>query len=159
VQDLIWGEKSPAIVAIALKFNDRSHFFSSLGYVWVRDAVQSSSPFLSLVITFNLPLFMRRSPTDRINANASTNLGYWHIRCSNWITYIYFVLLSLLGINGLGGLPLFTALCLGWNKSASATTVFLSLLSQWSILTLLTLQITRQLRKAGESTSMLCLRK
>jgi len=39
------------------------------------------------------------------------------------------------------------------NAKVSATTVFLALLGQWSVVVLLTLRLTRQLRQAGESGS------
>ncbi len=43
----------------------------------------------------------------------------------------------------------------GWVavKNASITTVFMAVLGQWLTLTLLGVQMTRQLRRAGESTT------
>jgi hypothetical protein len=38
-------------------------------------------------------------------------------------------------------------------EQASASTIFLALLGQWSIFTLCTLRMTRQLRSSGESSS------
>jgi hypothetical protein len=52
------------------------------------------------------------------------------------------------------GLWLFTPFAWASIEHASATSIFLALLGQWSILTLFSLQMTRQLRRAGESASI-----
>lgn len=155
VQDLIWGEKSPAIGAIAINLV----IASAILIPWTIFGVQESDKlpaFLSLVITFNLVLIYAviAQLIVLMQTQAQT---FWVIGTLGTViglpTFI-FVLLSLLGINRLGGLPLFTVFAWAGIKYASATTVFLSVLSQWGILTLFTFQITRQLRKAGESTSI-----
>lgn len=154
VQDLIWGEKSPAIVAIALNLMIAATLLAPWAMFGLEEQYKVPA-FLSLVFTFNLALIY--AAIAQLIVLMQTQAQIWVIGTLGAViglpTFI-FVLLSLLGINGLGGLPLFTLFAWAGIKSASATTVFLSVLSQWGILTLLTLQIIRQLRKAGESTSI-----
>lgn len=153
MQDLIWGEKSPAIGAIAINLV----IGATILIPWIVFGFQESDKlpaFLSLVISFNLTLIYA-AIAQLILLMRTQKQTLWVICTIGTVILLPLVTTSLLSPipSSNSGLWLFTPFAWAGIKSASATTVFLSLLVQWSILTLLTLQITRQLRKAGESAS------
>ncbi len=153
VQDLIWGEKNPAILAIAINLA----IVSTILIPWIIFGFQESDKlpaFLSLLISFNLTLIYA-AITQLIVLMRIQKQTLWVIGTLGTVILLPLVITSLLSLipSKNLGLWLFTPFAWAGIKSASATTVFLSVLVQWGILTLLTLQITRQLRKAGESIS------
>lgn len=154
VQDLIWGEKSPAIGALAI-----SLVIGSIILIpWIIFGFQESDKlpaFLSLVISFNLTLIYA-AIAQLILLMRTQKQTLWVICTIGTVILLPLVTTSLLSPvpSSNPGLWLFTPFAWAGIKNASTTTIFLSVLVQWGILTLLTLQITRQLRKAGESTSI-----
>lgn len=153
VQDLIWGEKSPAFVALALNL--------AIAYTtlvpWIVFGLQQDVKIpvlLGLVISFNLTLIYA-ALTQLILLMRVQKQELWVIGTLGALTGLPLVILGLVSFDPtkILGLWLFTPFAGAAIQYASTVTVFLVLLGQWSILTLLTLQMTRQIRRVGESAS------
>ena len=153
VQDLIWGEKSPAIVAIALNLIITATFLAPWAMFGLEEQYKVPA-LLSLLISFNLILIY--AAIAHLIVLRQTQKQIWVVGTLSAVILLPTFLggfLSFFAPLKIVGLALFTPFAWAAIESASATTVFLSLLVQWGGLTLLTLQIIRQLRTAGESTS------
>lgn len=152
VSDLVWGEKSPALVAIAINLA----IASVILIPWIVFSQESDKlqVFLSLVISCNLTLIYA-AITQLIVLMPLQKQSLWVIGTLGAVIGLPTVIVVFLFSNPskTPGLWLITPFAGFAIRHATTTTVFLSLLGQWGILTLLTLQITRQLRKAGESAS------
>lgn len=150
--DLVWGEKSPALVAIAINLAIASIIL--IPWIVFSQDSHKLQVCLSLVISCNLTLIYA-AITQLIMLMPLQKQSLWVIGTLGVViglpTVIVFFLFS--APSKTSGLWLVTPFAGFAIEYASATTVFLALLGQWSILTLLTLPITRQLRKAGESAS------
>jgi hypothetical protein len=159
IQDLIWGEKSPGLVAIAINFL----LTAAIWLPWIvlgLGQVESNKDFtvpmalLGLLLTLNVILiyvaiaqvmvFMSRWKQSAcivgtVGVLVGGLLAIWATMGMSPLEMPFLWLLSPLPIVAL--------------TNATATTIFLGLLTQLGILGLLTLQLTRQFRKMGESTS------
>jgi hypothetical protein len=159
IQDLIWGEKSPALVAIAINFLLTVAIWLPwivLGLRQIESNKDLTVPMalLGLLLTLNVILIYV--------AIAQVMLFMSRWKQSAWIVGTVGVLVGALlaiwatmGISPLN-LPflwLLSPLPIVALTHASATTLFLGVLTQLGILGLLTLQLTRQFRKLGKSTS------
>jgi hypothetical protein len=154
VRDLVWGEKSPALVAIALNLV----IATTILVPWIVFGLEEGNklPVLfSLVISINLTLIYA-AIAQLIVFLRTQKQGLWVTGTVGAVALLPPVILGLLSLypDKAPGLWLFTPFAWASIGHASATTVFLALLGQWSLLTLFTLQMTRQLRRAGESASM-----
>jgi hypothetical protein len=159
IQDLIWGEKSPALVAIAINFLLTAAIWLPwivLGLRQVESNKDLTAPMalLGLLLTLNVILIYV--------AIAQVMLFMSRWKQSAWIVGTVGVLVgALLAIWATMGMSpldmpflwLLSPLPIVAFTNASATTLFLGLLTQLGILGLLTLQLTRQFRKLGNSTS------
>ncbi|HEY9609602.1 MAG TPA: ABC transporter permease, partial [Allocoleopsis sp.] len=159
MQDLIWGEKSPVLVAIAINFLLTAAIWLpwvvlGLGQVESNKDLTVPKALLGLLLTLNViliyaaiaqvMLFMSRWQQSvcivgTVGVLGGALLGIWATMGISPLHLPFLWLLSPLPIVAL--------------THASATTIFLGLLAQVSILGLLTLQLTRQFRKLGNSTS------
>lgn len=152
MSDLVWGEKSPALVAIAINLA----ITSAILVPWIVFSQDSNKlqAFLSLVISCNLTLIYA-AITQLIMLMRTQKQALWVIGTLGAVIGLPTVIVIFLSASPskIPGLWLVTPFAGAAIEYASATTVFLALLGQWSILTLFTLQITRQLKKVGESTS------
>jgi hypothetical protein len=153
VQDLVWGEKSPALISIALNLA----IAAAMLVPWIMFVLQDIDKlpaFFSLVIGLNLILICG-AIAQMILFMRTQKQVLWVIGTVSAVILLPPVMLSLLSLypHKTPALWLFTPFAWASIEQVSATTVFLALLGQWSILTLCTLQITRQLRQSGESAS------
>jgi hypothetical protein len=159
VPDLMWGEKSPTLVAIAINLLISAAIWIPW-IVWGSGQAQSQDNFTTPIVLLGLLLTINVILIYAAIAQLMLFMNRW--QQSFWIV-------STVGV--LGGVPLAIWATFGispldmpymWLLSplpiltlvnASASTIFLSVLAQLSILGLLTLRLTQQLRKAGESAS------
>lgn len=152
-RDLIWGEKSPALLAIALN----AAIVATMLVPWIAFHLQPIDKLpacLSLVIGLNLIL---------IYAAVAQLLAFMRTqKQALWVTGMVSAsillppsILSLLSLTPYKApaLWLFTPFAWAAIEKASATSIFLSVLAQWGVLVLSTLQVSRQLKRAGESGS------
>lgn len=153
IRDLIWGEKSPALVTIALNLAIASTMlvpwiFTQLdGRDWIpalTNLVISASLILVYAAIAQLVVFMR-----------TQKQGLWIIGTLAALVILPPVILGLLAIEPSQAplLWLFTAFPYATIRYTSISSTFLALLGQFSVLALCTLQISRQVKIAGESAS------
>lgn len=160
MQDLIWGEKSPALLAIAINLLITATiwvpwFFLWPHEVWHDNFHQLQQALLGLLLTMNLILIYA--------AFVEVTLYMKKSQQALWITGIFgaLIILSLFSwgvlriepLKIMSFLFLFSPLPALALLNTSGTTIFLGLLAQLSVLGLLILQLTRQLKKVGESAS------
>jgi hypothetical protein len=145
MSDLVWGEKSPALVAIAINLAITSAILVS----WIVFSQNSHQlqAFLSLVIICNLTL-VYAAITQLIMLMRTQKQALWVISTLGAVIGLPTVIVTFLSASPskIPGLWLVTPFAGAAIEYASTTTVFLALLGQWSILTLFTFQITRQLK-------------
>lgn len=151
VRDLIWGENSPAVVAIAANCG----ITFAILVPWILLGLQGKDKLpalFGLVISLTLSLIYA-AIAQLVLLMRTQKQALWIAGTLGAVLLLPPIILALLSFDPhqSSGLWLFTAFPWASIEQASATTVFLALLGQWSVLTLLTLQITRQLRRAGES--------
>ncbi|MCA1993125.1 MAG: hypothetical protein LDL41_13970 [Coleofasciculus sp. S288] len=159
VQDLIWGEKSPALVAIAINFLLTAAIWVPWillvpHEVWQEENIKLHQALLGLLLTLNLILIYAAIVELMVFMSKSKQLMWLLVIVGGGI-----VLPLVIGLN-LGIEPinmpfiwLFSPLPILTLVNASIPTVLLGVLAQLGVLSLLTLQLTRQLQKAGESTT------
>lgn len=152
MSDLVWSEKSPALVAIAINLA----IASVILIPWIVFSQESDklTVFLNLVISCNLTLIYA-AITQLLMLMRTQKQSLWVIGTLGAVIGLPTVIVVFLfsDPSKIPGLWLVTPLAGFAIRYATATTVFLALLGEWSVVTLFTLQITRQLRKAGESAS------
>lgn len=153
IRDLIWGEKSPAIVAITLNLAIASTMLVPWIFVQLKGsdkycAIATLALTISLILVYaaiaQLVVFMR-----------TQKQGLWIIGTLAALVILPPVILGLLALEPSEAplLWLFTAFPYAAIKYTSISSTFLALLGQFSVLALCTLQISRQVKIAGESAS------
>lgn len=152
VQDLVWGEKSPSLVAMALNLLIASAMVVPWILLWP-DKYKTPA-LLTVLLSLNLLLIYAclaqvmlflKTPKRTLWA-ASTVAG---------LIFLPPMVFSLLSVtpDKVPAVWLFSALSWMAVKDASTTTVFMALVAQWLMLTLSGMQLKRQMRQAGESAS------
>lgn len=157
LQDLMFDEKSPALVAIAINLA----ISAAIWIPWILlfpqnivPRVENNKAILALLLSANLVLIcaaiaqlilLMKTRKPQIGAAVAVSavlilpgaimvaLGITFKNNPNWW------LISAFPVFGI--------------EKASTTAIFLTILGQWSVLALLSLQLNRQLRKAGDSAS------
>ncbi len=153
VRDLVWGEKSPALVAIALNLVIAATTLT--GWItFVLQPVDKLPAFFSLIIGANL-ILIYAAIAQLLMFMRTQKQALWVTGTVGAAIALPPVILSLLSLfpDKAPGLWLFTPFASLSIEQASVSTIFLALLGQWSIFTLCTLRMTRQLQRAGESNS------
>ena len=155
LQDLIWGEKSPAVLAIAVNLAITTAIWMPWVLLWP-EGEEKIAAFGGMLICANLILiygaiaqlvllskFPKRGSLATSTVFASIGLPIFIVLVSSHadkIVPIYWMFAVFGGA--------FWAI-----GEASAIGIFMAILGQWSMLGLLNFQLTRQLRKLGESHS------
>lgn len=153
LQDLVWGEKSPAIVAIALNLAIAAAMLTPW-IVFVLQPIDKLPAFVTLVIGANL-ILIYAAIAQLLVFMRTQKQSLWVTGTVGAAISLPAAILSLLSLSPekAAGLWLFTPFAWTSIEHASMSTIFLALLGQWSIFTLCTLRMTRQLQRAGESAS------
>ncbi|HEY9794643.1 MAG TPA: hypothetical protein V6D30_03300 [Leptolyngbyaceae cyanobacterium] len=155
VQDLIWGEKSPAVGAIAINLIIASLPVVSWILLWNVGLDHKLTALSGLVLILNL-ILLYAALTQLMLLMKTPKRTIWAAGTVVSAIFLPPLILSMLSLNpgqNGGGLWLFTAFPWYAVEKASATLICQVLFVHWSILGVLTLQLTRQLRRAGESAS------
>ncbi|NET06071.1 MAG: ABC transporter permease [Symploca sp. SIO2B6] len=154
VPDLIWGEKSPAVVAMAINIVIVAIPLVTWSLFGPFDSDEKTQ--MLFCVAFFVSLMMIYATITQIMLMMRTS------KRSVWATgtIVAAVLLppTILGVLGIdpyhNTIPwLFSTFPWAAIESAAINTMFMALLAQLSVLTLLNLQLRRQLRIAGESAS------
>ncbi|MGK7877834.1 MAG: hypothetical protein AB4426_32375 [Xenococcaceae cyanobacterium] len=150
-KDLIWGEKSPSTLAIAL------NLLIVTGYIlpsMVIFSLKSSTipVLLGLLLSANIILIYAAIAQLMLLMKTRKRL-IWAAATVGALMILPIVCFGFFGI-GPEDTPwmwFFSFLPMAATKYAMTKTVFMSLLSQWLAIALVGFKMTRQLRKAGES--------
>lgn len=158
-QDLIWGEKSPTLVAIAINLLISAAIWVpwivlGLGQAKSQDNFTTPIALLGLFLTINVILIYAAIAQVMLFMNRWQQ-SLWIVSTVGILAGVPLAIAATFGISPLempfmwllSPLPILTLV------NASAPIIVLSFFAQLSILGLLTLRLTRQLRKAGESAS------
>jgi hypothetical protein len=151
MRDLVWGDKSPALLAIALNLLIAAVTFTPWIASWSNLGQQFQAlATIALGVTFVLicAAIAQMMLFARHQRRAILAMG-----TVSGALFLPPILLSALGFSPYKAplLWLFTAFAFGALEHVSAMTVVFSFLGHLTILSTLTMQITRQLQKAGES--------
>jgi len=153
VKDLVWGEKSPAIVAVAINLAISASILIPWILLWRASRYQISA-FSGLLLSLSLILIyaeiaqlMLLMKTPKRAAFASAAVAAVIV-----LPPIAFGLLAL-SPQKMAGIWLFSAIPMVAVEHAASITILLSLMGQWLAVTLLGLQLRRQLVHAGESAT------
>ncbi|HEY9692061.1 MAG TPA: hypothetical protein V6D15_07640 [Oculatellaceae cyanobacterium] len=151
LQDLIWGEKSPAIVAIGINLAISAVMLISWALFSAASDYKRAS-LLSVVLSINV-ILIYAGITQIMLLMKTPKQGIWAASTVSGLIILPPIILQVLSIepDKQPLLWLFSAFSWAAVKEASTTAVLMAVLSQWLGLTLLGLQLRRQLQKAGES--------
>ncbi|MBD2524006.1 ABC transporter permease subunit [Nostoc sp. FACHB-133] len=164
-RDLIWAEKSPALVAIAINLaivtipllvwisitsvfdTDYSHNgagndFNSLK---VLSSVALSISIIMIYATIAQLILLLKTPKR----------SFWAIGTIGTVTFLPPMILEFLGISSWKHPTVWLFSTFPWSaiQYSGVTTIFMAFLAQLSVLALLNFQLTKQVRLAGESAT------
>jgi hypothetical protein len=151
--DLIWSDKSPAVVAIALNFLSSVIILTP----WALLEKSENNGYLGVIFCLNL-ILIYAAITQLFLFTKTRNQEIWAACTVGSAILLPPLILSMLLLTPEKAPILWLALTFGgfWSSSsvaASGNTILLSILSQWTVLVLLNLKLRSQLKLAGESAS------
>jgi len=159
LKDLIWGERSPSVVAIAL--NLAIALACLVGWIlfWP-EGTEKLKPIAGLLLSSSL-ILIYATIAQMILFMKSSKRAAWTLLTLVALTIGFPIALAIISPSGASSAPsgivavllLFSPFQWVALKEVSALTIALSILAEWAILAGLNLRLTRQLRKAGESES------
>ncbi|MEG4307921.1 MULTISPECIES: hypothetical protein [unclassified Microcoleus] len=157
--DLVWSEKSPAVVAIAINLLSSSFILLSGLILIDRGEFEKShtSIFWNVILGINL-ILIYATITQLFLFLKTRNQEIWAVGTISGAILLPPVILSMLLLTPEKN-PVFwlsSTFPIFWSFSpdiGSGTTILISILSQWTVLLLLNLKLRSQLRLAGESAS------
>jgi hypothetical protein len=154
VLDLIWSEKSPAIVAIAINLLNSVIILTP----WMLFQKNETNGFWCVICCLNL-ILIYAAITQLFLFTKTRNQEIWAAGTVSSAILLPPLVLSMLLLTPEKApfLWFFSTLFAGFGFSsslaASGNTILLSILSQWTVLVLLNLKLKSQLKLAGESAS------
>ncbi len=154
VQDLIGGEKSPALMTIALNLAIAITPFLVWISLWPGDSIDKTKAFLA--VAFFVTLMMIYATLAQLMLLMKTQKrSLWAAGTITALVVLPPIILGFFGLDAYKNPTLWLFSTFPWlaMENAATTTIFMALLGEWSVLVLLNLRLTRQLRQAGESAS------
>ena len=153
ILDLIWSDKSPAVVAIALNFLSSVIILTP----WALLEKPEINKFWGVICCLNLVLIYA-AITQLFLFTKTRNQEILAACTVGGAIFLPPLILSLLLLTPQKAPILWLSLTYSafwplWSVAASENTILLSILSQWSVLVLLNLKLRSQLKLAGESAS------
>ena len=154
MQDLIWGEKSPAVVAIDFNLLIVAFLFVPTVLLVSREPSAQMEMLFGLLLNVRLILICATIAQLMLLMKARKR-ALWAAGTVGSVIILPILTLAFLSVETYS-MPvpfLFTAISFAAVKETTATSIFVALLSQFSVLVLLNLRLRQQLLKAGESAS------
>ncbi|HEY9302220.1 MAG TPA: hypothetical protein VIQ31_38810, partial [Phormidium sp.] len=157
IKDLIFGEKSPALVAIVINLGIAIALISLWSLSSAAEFKYKTAILVSLAFAFTLIMLYAVLTQLLLFVRIKNNI-IWAIGALSAIIFLPVIVLVVFQINpdrSMGFLWYFSLLApiaTYWEKT-SAMQVFVAALGQWTVVGLLTAQLTRKLRLAGESAT------
>ncbi|MEG4073231.1 hypothetical protein QUA30_10990 [Microcoleus sp. Pol14C2] len=151
--DLIWSDKSPAVVAIAINFLSSVIILTP----WALLEKSENNGFWGVIFCLNL-ILIYAAITQLFLFTKTRNQEIWAACTVGGAILLPPLILSMLLLTPEKAPLLWLCSTFGgfWSSSslaASGNTIWLSILSQWTVLVLLNLKLRSQLRLAGQSAS------
>jgi hypothetical protein len=152
VQDLLWGEKSPSLVAVALNLLVACAMVVPWILLWPDE--YKTPALLTVLLSVNL-LLICACVAQLMLFLKTPKRTLWAASTVAGLIFLPPIVFNLLSVtpHKLPAVWLFSAFAWTAAKDATTTTVLMVLLGQWLVLILSGMQLTRQLRQAGESAS------
>jgi hypothetical protein len=153
MQDLIWGEKSPAVVAVALNVAIASSILIPWILLWP-DSEYKIPGLMAVLVSMSLTLVYAAIAQLMLLMKVQKRASFAAATVGGLIVLppIIFGLLSVYPSENAAAW-LFSAFPWASVEFATASSVLVAIVGQSLAFTLLSLQLTRQLRKAGESAT------
>ncbi|OZH51396.1 hypothetical protein AFK68_31270 [Hydrocoleum sp. CS-953] len=152
-EDLIWGEKSPPLVAIAINVVITGVILIS-GILLINGIILPA--ILTLILSLNL-ILIYAAITQLVLLMKVKNPKNWAVGILGSLITLPPIALSLLSITPGNSPNLWLLSTFPWlsfpNNSLAITPMLMTIIAHWSVLTLLTLQLTRKIQKLGVSDS------
>ena len=153
IRDLIWGEQSPAIVAIALNLA----ITAIILIPWIISTDNSNKLLVLMALVLSSSFILVCAAIAQLVVFKQTQKqGLWITVALCAAIILPPLTLGLLSVD-IATAPtlwLFTVFAFAAIKNAGISSIFLALLGQLSLLSLCSVQITCQLKKAGVSNSL-----
>ncbi|MFE1746463.1 ABC transporter permease [Coleofasciculus sp. H7-2] len=153
VQDLVWGDKSPSVVAVALNLLIASTIVVPWILLWSASAYKASA-LATILLSVNL-ILIYAGVAQLMLFMKTPKRSLWAASTVAGLIILPPVIFSLLSLAPakMPGIWLFSVFSLAAVKDAAAPSLGLAVLGQWLMFSLLSIQTARQLRQAGESAS------
>lgn len=154
IRDLMWGEKSPSVVAIALNLFIVAALFVPATLIFA-EAGDRNQIILALLYTISFLLICATISQVMLLMKTSKR-AFWAAGTVAAAIILPPMILGVLSINpgeNGGGLWLLTPFALDAIRYASINVIVSTLLAQFAFFGFLNFQLTRQLKKTGESAS------
>ncbi len=158
LQDLVFGEKSPAIVAIVINLLIATTpimiwiLFSPTNFY--NDNVDKSKVLLSIVLGFSLMLIYA-TIAQMMLLIKNPKRYVWAVGTIGVAMFLPSIILSVLGVSPSENPTLWLFSTFPWAaiQYSETTTIFMALLADFTILALLNFQLNRQVKVLGESAT------
>ncbi|NER48364.1 MAG: ABC transporter permease subunit [Symploca sp. SIO1A3] len=159
IQDLIWGEKSPVLVAVGINLLITAVIWIPW-VLWIpeallqQDNLTTLKAFFSVLLTMNL-ILLYGAINQLVLFLKTSKPELWATGVIGTVIALPFVISGILGVEvmQMPFLLMFSPFPMLALVNGSLTTVFFGLLAQLGVVGLLSLQLTKKLQKAGESES------
>ncbi|MEH2241732.1 ABC transporter permease subunit [Nostoc sp.] len=164
-QDLIWAEKSPALVAIAINLTIvtipwlvwlplTSIVDANDGRTWMVNEIDRFKVLLTIALSINL-MMIYATIAQLILLLKTPKRSFWAIGTLGAAVFLPPMILELIGISSWKHSTVWMFTTFPWAavEYAGVTTVFMALLADLSVLALLNFQLARQVKLAGESAT------
>ncbi|MEH1801451.1 MAG: ABC transporter permease subunit [Nostoc sp.] len=164
-QDLIWVEKSPALVAIAINLTIitipwlvwislTSVFDANDSQTWLSSDMNKFKVLLAIALSISL-MMIYATIAQLILLLKTPKRSFWAMGTLGAAMFLPPMILEFIGISSWKYPTVWLFSTFPWAaiEYSGATTIFMALLAELSILALLNFQLRRQVRLAGESAT------
>jgi ABC-2 family transporter protein len=164
-QDLIWSEKSPALVAIAINLTIAaipwlvwllltSVVDANNGRIEIVNEIDRFKVLLTIALSISL-MMIYATIAQLILLLKTPKRSFWAIGTLGSVMFLPPMILEFIGISSWKHSTVWMFTTFPWTavEYAGVTTVFMALLADLSVLVLLNFQLAKQVRLAGESAT------
>ncbi len=164
-QDLIWAEKSPALVAIAINLtivtipwlvwiSFTSVFDANDRQTWLSNDIDRFKVLLTIALSISL-MMIYATVAQLILLLKTPKRSFWAIGTLGSVMFLPPMILEFIGISSWKHPTVWLFSTFPWAaiEYTEVTTIFMALLADLTVLALLNFQLTRQVRLAGESAT------
>ncbi|MBN3927762.1 ABC transporter permease subunit [Nostoc sp. NMS4] len=164
-QDLIWAEKSPALVAIAINLtivtipwlvwiSFTSVFDANDGQTWLSNDLGRLKVLLAIALSISL-MMIYTTIAQFILLLKTPKRSFWAIGTLSGATFLPPMILEFIGISSSNhpNVWLFSTFPWAAIQYSEVTTIFMALLADLSVLVLLNFQLRKRVRLVGESAT------